>query len=134
MNKVKTTKKPFLVLSSVMLMVSGCAQKSEDITASYVSPLQYQAYSCSQISAEAQRLSGRVSEVTGIQNKKASNDAVATGVAIVLFWPAAFFIGGNKGNGSELARLKGEMQALEQASIQRNCAIRFKKVPSADAE
>jgi hypothetical protein len=123
---LKTVKMPFHILISATLIVSGCAQKSEDISASYVSPLQYQNYSCSQISAEAQRLSGRASEVTGAQNKKATNDAVATGVAVVLFWPAVFFIGGNKENASELARLKGEMEAVEKASIQKNCGIRFK--------
>ncbi|WP_281856846.1 hypothetical protein [Litoreibacter halocynthiae] len=133
MNTLNTAKLPFHILISTMLIVSGCAQKSADISASYVSPLQYQSYSCSQISAEAQRLSGRASEVTGVQNKKATNDAVATGVALVLFWPAVFLIGGDKENGAELARLKGEMEALEKASIQKNCGIRFKTVTSADA-
>jgi hypothetical protein len=40
-----------------------------------------------------------------------------TGAAIVLFWPAAFFVKGDGQNAAELARLKGEFEAIEQASI-----------------
>jgi hypothetical protein len=50
-----------------------------------------------------------------------------TGVAIVVFWPAAFFIGGDKQNAAELALLKGEMDAIEQTSIRKNCGIQFQR-------
>jgi hypothetical protein len=36
---------------------------------------------------------------------------VVTGVAIVVFWPAAFFVGGDRASASELGRLKGEAGA-----------------------
>lgn len=109
------------------LVVSGCAKKSNEIGASYVSPLAFQSHSCAQLRAEAMRLSTRVSSATGEQNRKAQNDAVATGVALVLFWPAAFFIKGDQGTAAELARLKGEMDAIEKASIARGCGITFQK-------
>lgn len=105
----------------------GCAEKSENISATYVSPITYQSFSCRQIGEEAQRVSSRAAELTGVQDKNAENDAVATGVALVLFWPAAFFISGDKETTAELARLKGELEALEQASIQKNCSINFEK-------
>ncbi|MBY6067560.1 hypothetical protein KUW17_12460 [Leisingera aquaemixtae] len=107
------------------MLASGCAQKSENVAGAYVSPLAYQGLSCHQIESEARRVSSRAASVSGIQDKNASNDAVATGVALVLFWPAAFFIKGNKENAAELARLKGELEALEQISIQKNCGIVF---------
>ncbi len=115
-----------VVLASATLL-TACAEKSEQVSASYISPLQYQSYSCRQIQTEAQRVSGRVGEISGVQDKQASNDAVATGVALVLFWPAAFFIKGNKGNAAQLSRLKGELEALEQANIQKKCGIEFRK-------
>lgn len=108
------------------LALSGCADKSSEISGAYVSPLQYQGYSCSQLRQEAQRVSARASQIAGVQDKKAENDAVATGVALVLFWPAVFFIGGNKETRAELARLKGELDAIEQAGIQRNCNIQVR--------
>jgi hypothetical protein len=110
-----------------LAMSSGCAQKSTDISASYVSPLTYQSHSCKQLVQEANRVSARVGELSGVQNKKASNDAVATGVAIVVFWPAAFFIKGDKQTAGELARLKGELEAMEKTSIQKNCGIVFQR-------
>ena len=113
-----------LVLSAV---VAGCASSSEKITGSYISPLQYQSYNCGQLAEEAQRVSSRVAQVSGVQDQKASNDAVATGVAVVLFWPAAFMIGGNDQNTAELARLKGEFEAIEKAAIQKNCGIQFRQ-------
>jgi hypothetical protein len=105
--------------------VAGCASSSSDIKAAYVSPLQYQPYSCTQIGAEAERVSRRAAEVSGAQDAKASNDAVATGVALILFWPAAFMIKGDGHNAAELARLRGEFEALERASIDKNCGLKF---------
>lgn len=114
------------IIASIGIVLSGCAQKSEDIQGAYVSPMMYQSYNCQQIEQEARRVSARTTQLTGVQDKKASNDAVATGVALVLFWPAAFFIGGNKENAAELGRLKGELEALEKASIEKRCNIVFR--------
>ena len=119
---------------STALVVSGCAQKAEDISASYVSPLTYQNFSCRQISEEANRVTAEAAQLSGVQNKKAENDAVATGVALVLFWPAAFFIKGDKTTAAELGRLKGELEALEQASNKRNCGIKFVKIAPPETE
>jgi hypothetical protein len=115
-------------------LIVGCASSSSDIQPQYVSHLQYQNLSCSQIGAEAQRISRRVAEVSGVQDEKASGDAVATGVALVLFWPAAFFIKGDGATAAELGRLKGEFEALEQASIQKKCGLRFQRPAASTAE
>ena len=50
-----------------------------------------------------------------------------TAVTIVVFWPAAFFVGGDRANAAEVGRLKGEMDALEQVSIKKNCGIQFRQ-------
>lgn len=110
----------FLIICT--FVVSGCAQKSENIQATYVSPMQYQSYSCKQLEMEISRVSRRVSEVTGQQDSQASKDSVAMGVGLVLFWPALFFLIGDDKK-EELARLKGEYEALEQSAIQKNCSV-----------
>lgn len=109
------------------LLLAGCASKSSDVTASYVTPLQYQHFTCEQIGGEATRVSSRVAELSGVQDNKATNDAIATGVAIVVFWPAAFLVDGDDASTAELGRLKGEFQALEQASVQKNCGFQFQQ-------
>ncbi|NRB01995.1 MAG: hypothetical protein HRU30_01895 [Rhodobacteraceae bacterium] len=114
--------------------LSACAQKADQISATYVSPVPFEKFSCRQIREEAARVSTRASEVAGIQNKKAENDATATAVSLILFWPAAFFIKGDAETAAELGRLKGELQALEQVSIKKGCNITFVKETPADED
>ena len=120
-----------LTMTSVCALgaLGGFASSSDTITGSYTSPLQYQTYSCQQMGEEAQRISARVAQVSGVQDQKRTNDAVATTAAIIIFWPAAFLVGGNDQNTAELARLKGEFEAVEKASIQKNCGLQFQKAP-----
>jgi thiamine biosynthesis protein ThiC len=116
---------------SVALMLVGCASKSSDIAPSYVSPMQYDAYNCQQLAEEAQRVSAHAAEAAGAQDSQATKDAVVTTAAIVVFWPAAFFVGGDKQNAAELARLRGEMEAIEQTSIRKKCGIQFRQTAAA---
>ncbi len=115
------------MLMAVLATSAGCATKANQVDASYVSPVHFQNFSCRQLSAEAERVSFRVQDLSGIQNKKATSDAVATGVALVVFWPAVFFVKGDNASTAELSRLKGEMDAIEQASIRKNCGIVFQR-------
>ena len=105
----------------ILSFVAGCATSPEKISATYVSPLQYQSYSCTQLKEESLRVSSRVMEVTGQQKKEATKDAVAMGVGLVLFWPALFFLIGDDKK-EELGRLKGEYEALDKASIAKDCS------------
>lgn len=112
-------------LATACFVLAGCASSSSEIRPKYISPLQYQHLTCQQIGAEAQRVSARASEVAGVQDQKSTDDAVATGVGLVLFWPTLFFIKGDGQTAAELGRLKGEFDALEQISIQKDCGIQF---------
>lgn len=103
-------------------LMTGCAPKSEKIKPQYVSPLQYQDYSCKQIRMEMMRVSRRVNEISGVQDKQASNDSAALGVGLILFWPALFFMIGDDQK-EEISRLKGEYDALEQIAIQKECDV-----------
>ena len=91
--------------------------------------MQYDAYNCKQLAEEAQRVSHRASEAAGAQDSQATKDAVTTTVAVVVFWQAAFFVGGDKQTAAELAQMKGQMVAIEQASIAKKCNIQFQGKP-----
>jgi len=119
--------RPFVLVLTLAMALAGCASKSAEITPSYVSPVLYQNYTCTQLGQEAQGVSARAAQVSGAQDQKRSNDQVATGVAIVVFWPAAFLVGGDGPMAAELAQLKGQMVAIEQASIQKKCGIKFQR-------
>ena len=111
--------------ASFSLMTAGCASRSEDVGAAYVSPMSYQSYSCKELGLEAQRVSSAAAAASGAQDSQRTKDAVATTAAVVIFWPAAFFVGGDNAKTAELANLKGQMQAIEAASIQKKCGISF---------
>ncbi len=112
------------------LAVTSCASKPNDIEAAYVSSTLYEGLSCSRLREEATMVSSRAIAASGVQQKKADNDAVAVGVGLVIFWPALFFAKGDGASASEVSRLKGEMKAIETASLKNNCGIRFED-PSA---
>lgn len=109
----------------------GCASSSADITATYVSPVQYSSYNCQQLGLEAQSVSARAAILSGAQDSQRTKDQWSTAAAVVIFWPAAFLVGGDKQTAAELANMKGQMVAIEQASIQKKCNIQFQGKPPA---
>lgn len=119
-----------IVTVAVAATLSACASKPQDIEAAYVSPTLYERLSCDRLREEATAVSARAIAASGAQQKKADNDAVAVGVGVVIFWPALFFAKGDGATAAEVARLKGEMKAIEMASLKNNCGIRFED-PSA---
>lgn len=104
------------------LLLNACASSPDEIDAQYVSPAQYNSYNCSQVEQELRLVSSRVQKVSGQQQEESNEDAVATGVGVVLFWPALFFLADDDRE-EELSRLKGEYNALEKAAIQKECAV-----------
>lgn len=106
--------------------IFGCATASKDIVTAHVSPIQYQTYSCDQIAGESQRISTRVTQLSGRLDQAAANDQALAGVGAILFWPALFALGGTKEQEAEYARLKGESEALQQSAIIKSCG----KAPS----
>ena len=111
------------------LTLGACAKKSENVAASYVSPLAYQQFNCRQLAEEAGRVSQRAAELSGVQNRKRTGDIVATTAAIIVFWPAAFLVSGDEAQTAELARLKGEFEAIQRVSVEKGCSIRFESRP-----
>lgn len=111
------------------LIVVGCASSAADISPSYVSPVMYQSYTCQQLALEAQGVSTRAAALSGAQDKQRTNDTIATTAAVVIFWPAAFLVGGDKQTAAELGQMKGQMVAIEQASTVKKCNIQFQGKP-----
>jgi hypothetical protein len=97
--------------------LAGCASSSAEITPAYVSPVAYQSYTCQQLALEAQAVSTRAATLSGVQDSQRTKDQWTTAAAVVVFWPAAFLVQGDKQNAAELAQMKGQMVAIEQASI-----------------
>ena len=115
--------KKFTVILITAIALSACSKGSKEITTIYVSPAQYSSYDCDQLRQEMVRINGIANQMAGkLDDNKATDEAV-TAAGIILFWPALFFLGGTSEEEAEFARLRGEYNALEQASILKKCSL-----------
>lgn len=121
MESINKTRKMTAVLLCITLSQYGCSTSSKNISASYVSPLQFQSYDCDQLSSEAQRIQARVSDLTGRLDTAANNDKWIMTAGLLLAWPALFALGGTKEQEAEYARLKGEYDAIHQSAVLKKC-------------
>lgn len=117
-------KKSVIALGAVS-MLAACATPPKDIAPAYVSTTLYENLSCQQLRNEAEGVSARAAAAYGKQESNRGQDAAMTTVGVVLFWPALFFMKGDGADAAEVARLKGEMQAIEQVNRVKNCGIVF---------
>lgn len=117
-------------LLGLTISLSACADKSAEIQPTYVSPLAYNSYTCDALEQEYARLVRKSQSINKQQDDIAGNDSVATGIGLVLFWPALFFID-NDDLREQVAQLKGEVNAVEEASIQKNCLALSRSISNA---
>lgn len=103
-------------LSLGLLLLGGCAKKPEAIAAAYVSHMQYQAYTCPQLAAEASRLDAALAQVSEAQRNARSGDVAGV---ILLGLPVSSMSGGNVAD--QVASVKGQQVAVQQAMNLRNC-------------
>lgn len=119
--------KKSIVAAAIMtgiIGLSGCATQPDEISSAYVSPIQYQGYSCDQVRMELARTTRRANELHGNLKETADTDQTQMAVGLILLWPTLFFLEGGDGpQAQEYARLKGERDALEDVAIQKNCGI-----------
>jgi len=64
-----------------------------------------------------------VNSLTEDQNKAATDDAVITGIALVLFWPAAIALAATKDKASALSVAKGNYDAITSTMEQKGCRL-----------
>jgi hypothetical protein len=58
---------------------------------------------------------------SGRLTDKANQDAAVVGIGTLLFWPALFALGGNSALEADVARLKGEEQAIKRRMSELDC-------------
>jgi hypothetical protein len=107
-----------LFLTVTVLVISGCATKPESIAPAYISDMAYKDWTCSQLAQEQSRLTSALSAASDAQRRARTND---TWGVILIGLPTASLSGSNVA--SEIARLKGELQALQRAAILKNCNL-----------
>lgn len=105
------------------LCLGACAQQPDKIDASYVSPNTYRGMSCQQMAAERSELQRKVKDLSASQKSAANTDAVATGLAMMLFFPAAIAIASTKDSEPALSSAKGHLDAVTARMKAQGCPL-----------
>ena len=111
----KTYKNTISTLFLIFFFI-GCATKPEAISPAYVSHLGYMNLSCEQLGQEQARLVAALSTASDAQRLARSND---TAGVLLLGLPVSSLSGSNQA--SNIARLKGEVEALQKAMVAKGC-------------
>lgn len=117
---MKTLARATALATVAALTLAGCAADPASIAPAYVSPVAYQSLDCRALAAEASRLTARLTEVTGQQQAHADADAALMGIGLLILWPALLAVPGGD-QSAELARLRGEAEAIQSAAAARGC-------------
>jgi hypothetical protein len=121
-----------MILAAGCLGVAGCAQGSDDATASYVSPLPFVAYDCRELQAKIEKLSARAKQLAVAQGRDVAESANASGKPVILLMPEVFVVPSADGQAAtELAHTKPRYAALQAAYNWKKCPDQLKASASA---
>ena len=106
-----------LAISAAIL--AGCAKSPESIAPAYISELAYSGWQCSQMAGETARLNAALATASAQLEKARGNDLVGV---ILIGLPVSSLSGDNIA--PEIARLKGEQEAIRKAMMSKRCGSR----------
>ena len=106
-----------LVLAAAA-MLGGCANRPESIRASYVAHDKFMHLDCAAVQQRLAQVRSLLASTSRLQDDKANADAVGV---FLLGIPFSKLSGDHEG---EVARLKGEVEAVETAQVKMNCGFR----------
>ena len=116
-----------IILAVILISLVSCGSSLAEPRSTYVPPLAYSKLDCPQLLQEARAVFSRSAKAAGLQQ----NDPVTNGnqnKSAIVRWPKALSLVGD-GIADELALMRGQMIAIEDASIRRQCSIQFHRVP-----
>jgi hypothetical protein len=111
------------------ILAAGGGPILAETKSTYVPPLAYLNYDCPQLVREARALSTRSAILAGVRQSDRTGDSDTNGTVIP--WPRAFSLVGDENIADKLALMRGQMLAIEEASIGRQCSIQFPRPPPA---
>lgn len=122
--------KKIIFSTAIVSILTACAPSPDRVSASYVSPVVFEGQSCKKLMTERNKIASDVNLLTAEQRKSSTNDAWATGVALVLFWPAAFALALTEDQSAQLAQAKGNFDAVEAQMRNKGCQMPTVNVPA----
>ncbi len=111
-----------ITLFTLSFLLIGCATSPDKLSTQYIPASSYSNLDCDQIAASLRQKNTRLESLYAKLDKTASDDAAQMAVGMLLFWPTLFFLeGGDSPEAAEYSRLKGEVDALNEASVLKKC-------------
>jgi hypothetical protein len=105
----------YFSLSLAVLLTTGCATRPESISASFVSHEKYMGQDCTQLALQMSDSRSQLAKFSSLQDTKANVDAATVFFVLI---PASKLSGDHAG---DVAKYKGEVEAVETALIKTGC-------------
>lgn len=109
----------FSIIVLAGLALGGCATAPENITAIAVTGSPYQSWQCKEIAAESERVSTALAAASRHQQDVRDKDTMGL---LIIGLPVASM--GGQDSKEEVAHLKGQAEAVRQASDAKRCGER----------
>lgn len=116
-----------LALLCVVTALGGCATKPESVLPAYVSEFMYQNLTCEQLAQEQARVQVALMTAAAAQRTARTHDTVGV---IFLGLPVSSLSGSNQA--AQIAQLKGQLEAIDKAAIQKGCKLPVLPDPMAE--
>tara|TARA_Y100000816_G_scaffold241299_1_gene188071 strand:+ start:596 stop:979 length:384 start_codon:yes stop_codon:yes gene_type:complete len=114
------------VLISLITLFLGCAggqytNTSSTIAPDYVSPAMYMNFSCKELETQAADLIAKIPQLEKTIDKIKKDNDVWISTGAVLFLPLLAGMKSNKKEAELLAAIKGNLVAVKQAAMKKDC-------------
>jgi|1048.fasta_scaffold91041_1 hypothetical protein len=114
--------KKFLTYFSITFLAAcSSAKKAAEISPVYIPSTTYSNMTCSQLAQEAEVFRQRIPQAEAAVEKHYSDQKTTEVVAWLLFAPAVFLYDGGQKQSTDLAVLKGQLDAVRQAQMNKKC-------------
>ena len=116
----------YLIFLVTVFFLSACGVKSitsASVQADIVSVAEYKDYSCKELALDALNIQNKIPEISSVIDKKKKDNDAYIATAVVFMPILAAGIKGNQEEAAQLALYKGQLNAIRQAAIMKDCEI-----------
>ena len=116
----------YLIFLVTVFFLSACGVKSvtsASVQADIVSVAEYKDYSCKELAIDALNIQNRIPEISSVIDKKKKDNDAYIATAVVFMPILAAGIKGNQEEAAQLALYKGQLNAIRQAAIMKDCEV-----------
>ncbi len=118
--------KNYLIILVLVFFLSACGVKSVtsySVQADIVSVSEYKDYSCKELALDALNIQNKIPEISSVIDKKKKDNDAYIATAVVFMPILAAGIKGNQEEAAQLALYKGQLNAIRQTAILKDCEI-----------